>query len=707
MTETGAPPPSSSNNSAERAKLIMERSRSDMSRETRDIGRNTKDQKQQRPIQITSEQLPPKTENRATPQKLEGQVIEVKADTARIQTAEGEIKIRIPEGVKLTAGQKVTIDIPPDTRSGDQITLRIEAPRDIEAPLPPPRPDFPPLRAGDTVIATHVPVAEPLSQKQSNPAAESYSTAPRQSPPTALAARLTDLNFPTAEKLSLPINDSLVRFALMPEDPVQNWLKSDIQTVLPTSQPVSQQAPLLTPPDDDNVLTQAARPSHTGPVLPQNPAFPASLTLTDSAFSTLSENAPNLFPGATALQNLFKAIPAAQPAGNITDFLQIQVLGLIPPNTPPAEAQKLMDQLLSPTPAERVVSEKNDIIPASPTAAPITGSASASAPINTDTAPQTPAAAAPVMATVIGTGNTGQTLITVPAPMADSGQNLLHIQTLVTIAPGTQMAVTVTPLTAEGLQNTPDLINKLPPDIANQITKAQTPSPAFALPPPIGLPALAPTWPALQESLTLLQQTAPQAAQAVQNSLPTPSPRMVSTALFFLAALKLGGIDNWLGDKNIDSLKKAGKSGLASRLAGDFKSIAAQANESLPGQWKAITLPLLHEGQISNLQFFVRSEDSQQENTPSDDDSGKTRFVLNLELSKIGPLQLDGYLAPENLDLIIRTDHRMDSAIRQDIMRIFSDALELINLKGGLLFQNQPENWVHILASDTKDGFFI
>lgn len=726
MTETGAPPPSPSN-SAERAKLIAERVRGDMNRETEDIGRDKQDRRQDRPIRAESERLPPKTENQPTPQRLEGHVEKVDGNSATIRTDSGDVKIRIPEDVQIRAGQRVSVEIPPQSRSGDTVTVRVEAPP-AETP-PPPRPDFPPLKTGDTVIATAAPVAVATTetgQRQSPPPATTV-TKPEQAARFS-SAQLAKLDLPAANKIpALPVSSGFnagqieqaftTSFALDPKAPPQNWLNTDIRTLSTLNTASINTAPENTPTaasppqssimtEDDNALTQMAQTysqKAETQALSQMTKIPRSLAMTDTAFSTLTQNAVTTGMAETPalLKNLFNTAPTAQPAAAIKTFFQIEVLSILPPDMPPAEIQKQILALVTPQ------TDKQTDKPAMPSASnPATPNNQMSPQAGTTTTTTTQSTNPPVLANVIGVTKTGQTLITVPNNNADQGHQLLHIQTQVMVPAGTQMLVNLTPMTADTLQTAPDLLNKLPTEMASQITTQTTPQ-AGALPPPIGLPAIAPTWPALQESLNVLQQTAPQVAQAVQNSLPSPSPRMVSTALFFLAALKMGGIDSWLGDKNLDALKNSGKSGLVDRLAGDFGRISSQASETLSGQWKAITLPMLYDGQVENLQFFVRSEESHQGEENGDQDDSRTRFILNLELSKIGPLQLDGYLATSSLNIILRTDHRMDSSIRQDLMKVFGDALETVNLKGGLSFQNRPDDWVRISPTPTRDGFFI
>src|SRR5262249_22830409 len=133
------------------------------------------------------------------------------------------------------------------------------------------------------------------------------------------------------------------------------------------------------------------------------------------------------------------------------------------------------------------------------------------------------------------------------------------------------------------------------------------------------------TWPALEESLKAVGQTAPALAATVKEavpalpSVPLASPsmpldtgaaaRLAPPALLFLAALRLGEVENWLGGKTLQTLRDMGRADLADRLAGDFGKISEQSQAQLPGGWKMISMPLMHDENMSQLQFFVRQQE--------------------------------------------------------------------------------------------------
>lgn len=205
---------------------------------------------------------------------------------------------------------------------------------------------------------------------------------------------------------------------------------------------------------------------------------------------------------------------------------------------------------------------------------------------------------------------------------------------------------------------------------------------------------------AIEEALTVLAARTPQTANALQNSLPAVGPKMVPTTLFFLAALRLGVIENWLGGPALQQLRDAGRRDLAEKLGSDFSRLNQQARETMPGDWRGFSLPLMQDNSLQHLQFYYRShnDDSNKENTSDK----TTRFVVNVSLSRMGDLQLDGLLRKPaqaqsinkgQLDLILRSDAAFDMALQQDLRRAFTRGLEEGKLSGSLQFQAHRQGW--------------
>jgi hypothetical protein len=147
----------------------------------------------------------------------------------------------------------------------------------------------------------------------------------------------------------------------------------------------------------------------------------------------------------------------------------------------------------------------------------------------------------------------------------------------------------------------------------------------------------------------------------------------------------------------LQTLRQAGKSNLIDRLTSDFGKIAAQSRETVAEDWRALSMPLRYDESISQLQFFVRQQHD--DKGGGKDDAGPrpvTRFILNLRLSRLGDMQLDGLLHQRRLDLILRSAAALSFPMRQDLMQGFQRGLGQAGMAGGISFQTKAEHWVNI-----------
>jgi len=204
-------------------------------------------------------------------------------------------------------------------------------------------------------------------------------------------------------------------------------------------------------------------------------------------------------------------------------------------------------------------------------------------------------------------------------------------------------------------------------------------------------------WAAMDETLQALPAYSA-AGQALRNTLPTPTPRMVPTAMFFLAALRMGAVESWLGNTLLDTLRQTGKTSLADRLTGDFAKLSAQAKETVSGEWRMIQMPMLHDEQLSQMQFYLRHQKDEAAEEKEQGAKPSTRFVLNLHLSRMGDLQLDGLMRQKRFDLIFRSGEALPLNMRQEMMQGFAKGLDQAGMQGGISFQTRAQNWVTVEA---------
>ena len=216
------------------------------------------------------------------------------------------------------------------------------------------------------------------------------------------------------------------------------------------------------------------------------------------------------------------------------------------------------------------------------------------------------------------------------------------------------------------------------------------PSAAGSGPAPLG--TLAHSWPALEETLRVLQEVAPPgvAAATLRDAIPQPGSRLASGLLFFLSALSAGNVNRWIGNSAIQALKSAGRDSLVSRLRRDFGQLGRLADNE-GGDWRLFFIPIHDGDQLQQLRLFLRNGGQDGDGGAGQDDEDPTRFVVEVEMSRLGELQLDGLVRKKRLDLILRSRAPLPEFMRRDITQIFHEANEITGNRGSIGFQSSIE----------------
>ena len=217
-------------------------------------------------------------------------------------------------------------------------------------------------------------------------------------------------------------------------------------------------------------------------------------------------------------------------------------------------------------------------------------------------------------------------------------------------------------------------------------------------PAPTTLPRLAPLdpmgsrdWPALQHALDAMAQSDPQSARAVTAAiLPQINARLATNMALFMGIVR-GGVDPraWIGDRGVRALEAAGRAELVDRLAEDLRGLQRQA-EGGGGEWRTYPLPLLHDGVMDRVVVRVRRREDDEEGEAErvERRGGGTRFLVDVNLSRLGRLQLDGLVRPKRLDLIVRSRDALPESLRTELRQIYAGAMADLRLAGDLGFQS-------------------
>lgn len=247
----------------------------------------------------------------------------------------------------------------------------------------------------------------------------------------------------------------------------------------------------------------------------------------------------------------------------------------------------------------------------------------------------------------------------------------------------------------EGTSLTLEVISQAPPAQApiGQASPALT-APLFSTP-----TAQVPSaWPTLSESVALLQQTDPAAARQLLASIPSTNPALLANAISFTQAARSGDANKWPGEKVLSALERSGEKGraLAGRLSQDMQELGERTKRAPAGNggdWRTLPMPFMDGAAIAQITIVTRrpqtADDQPDSETSRQQQDQGQRFLIDLSLSKLGDLQLDGLYKSKgrSFDLIIRTKTALSSEIRQTIQSIFAQSSQALAMKGGVIFR--------------------
>jgi hypothetical protein len=227
-----------------------------------------------------------------------------------------------------------------------------------------------------------------------------------------------------------------------------------------------------------------------------------------------------------------------------------------------------------------------------------------------------------------------------------------------------------------------EIVSQRPPSIATP------PMPPMPAPPALPLSPVVAGWPTLNDSIMLLQRVDPAAAQQLAQAVPDGGPRAALAMTAFVQAMRTGDSRIWPGDGALRALEAAGPRGthLARQIAAETAELGRQVRESA-GEWRAIPMPWMNDGRIERIRLMLRETESDAAQKAGG--GGGTRFLIDLDLSRLGHLQLDGMFRKDirQLDLMIRTKAALPETMRREMTAIFTAANGAMNLVGALTFQ--------------------
>ncbi len=201
------------------------------------------------------------------------------------------------------------------------------------------------------------------------------------------------------------------------------------------------------------------------------------------------------------------------------------------------------------------------------------------------------------------------------------------------------------------------------------------------------LPAPIDPWQTLREVMAILQSgDAGMTRQAVEVMLPTVGPRLAPGMLFFLSAILTGDVRRVLGDDAHRLLSRSAP-GVLDRLSGELSQMQRLAGESAGPDWRSFFIPINTGTGLEQVRFHLHKGDDE---TADGDDQSGVRFVIEVNMSRLGAFQFDGFARRDQIDLVVKTHNELPQNMQDEIRGIYTNTLSAMGFAGSVAFRVTP-----------------
>lgn len=200
------------------------------------------------------------------------------------------------------------------------------------------------------------------------------------------------------------------------------------------------------------------------------------------------------------------------------------------------------------------------------------------------------------------------------------------------------------------------------------------------------LPEFKNTWTVLTDALETLRQTDQTAFEAVKNILPHVGNRLPALMLSFMnAAAQNVSFSSFIGEANVSALRATPKGErLLKQLEKEFSASPKKATDG-QNSWNGWDIPFLSGSVVEPVSLYLqRPSDGDLQRGSVEKQRRNVRFVLDLNLTKLGKIQMEGLAcrSERRFDLILRHQNDFPAFFDNTIQNIFTQTLSALNYTG-------------------------
>ena len=198
-------------------------------------------------------------------------------------------------------------------------------------------------------------------------------------------------------------------------------------------------------------------------------------------------------------------------------------------------------------------------------------------------------------------------------------------------------------------------------------------------------------WTVLSHALESVQTTDADAYAEMLAVLPKAGDKLPALMMNFMTAATKGvPFTAWLGEDVIAALRKTEKGDrLLRRLEKEFSAEPKKATDKSGSAWKGWNIPVLSGSVVEPVSLYLQRPPQDDNNAAQSAKSkiarsDSVRFVLDLRLSRLGKLQLEGLANRKNktFSLTIRHSDSLPPTFETDVRKIFTATLDALSYAG-------------------------
>ncbi|MCQ2914747.1 MAG: hypothetical protein MJ247_06095 [Alphaproteobacteria bacterium] len=213
-------------------------------------------------------------------------------------------------------------------------------------------------------------------------------------------------------------------------------------------------------------------------------------------------------------------------------------------------------------------------------------------------------------------------------------------------------------------------------------------------------------WKALGFAIDRLNDADEKLANSFKDLIPQPNPRLASALINFIRTHQSNfNFASWAGENAYNILSKIDNgSKLINKIEKDFKLSSKKAVDKSGNPWKAYDIPILNGNAIEPVSLYIwRNSEIDEELLNKVRIQTEVRFVLDLNLSKMGKLQLEGLAnrSKKTFALTIKHEHNLPKEFAITCQDIFNQTLSAMAYNGTLSVK-QSDEFIKFYPAEAK-----